>query len=347
MMKGFLMILKDKSPTKSNSPKIQAGEKQELDVAFYLRRAFKDHPQVFVFNDVKFKHNNETAQIDHLIVYTYGFILIESKSITGEVAINEHQEWSRSYRGKWQGMPSPIKQVELQVALLKSLVIDNAQHLLPKMFGKIQQNFGGREWHSLCAISSNAIINRDCMPKSLEDRLVKSEFITDKLLQIMKLPNSTPNALHFLSKNVRPWFSKESITRICKFLLEKNIAPTEQLITDTTSLNLTEPTPIYSGETKAEALSNSEQPRVINLQCKGCGSVNTLEAHSGRYGYYVTCSKCNTNTPMKAPCVQCEDVNTKVSKRKDAYSLICGSCENKALIVFDNSVALATATKEK
>ena len=116
------MILKDKTLVTTNSAKSKAGQKQELDVAFYLRRAFKDHPQVFVFNDVKFKHNGESAQIDHLIVYTYGFILIESKSITGEVAINQHQEWSRSYRGQWQGMPSPIKQVELQLALLKSLV---------------------------------------------------------------------------------------------------------------------------------------------------------------------------------------------------------------------------------
>lgn len=53
------MILKDKILTTSNSAKIQAGQKQELDVAFYLRRAFKDHPQVFVFNDLKFKHNDE------------------------------------------------------------------------------------------------------------------------------------------------------------------------------------------------------------------------------------------------------------------------------------------------
>ncbi|SFT64698.1 Nuclease-related domain-containing protein [Pseudoalteromonas sp. DSM 26666] len=332
------MILKDKALLTTTSAKIKAGQKQELDVAFYLRRAFKDHPQVFVFNDVKFKHNGESAQIDHLIVYTYGFILIESKSITGEVAINKHQEWSRSYRGQWRGMPSPIKQVELQLALLKSLIIDNAPHLLPKMFGKIQQNFGGREWHGICVISSNAIINRDNTPKALEERLVKSEFIADKLLDIMKLHASTPNALHFFSTNVRPWFSEESLVRICEFLLEQNIAPSTQLKPDAIASNLNEPSPIYQDESAAIAPITPEQPNIaneINLQCKLCNNQTTLKPRSGRYGYFFTCGECDTNTPMKTSCPQCSSANTKVSKRKELYSLVCGDCENTILFKFD------------
>jgi hypothetical protein len=296
-----------------------------------------------VFNDVKFKHNGETAQIDHLVVYTYGFILIESKSITGEVAINQHQEWSRSYRGQWQGMPSPIKQVELQLALLKSLVRDNASQLLPKMFGKLQQNFGGREWHSICAISSNAIINRENTPKTLEERLVKSEFIADKLLDIMKLPTSRPNALHFISTNTRPWFSEESLARICQFLLEQNITPATQLKPDLVTSSLNEESPVYLNKTatiaptsiasvaKDQACAINE----VNLLCKHCSSKTTLKARSGRYGYFVTCEECKTNTPMKMPCPRCTSTNTKVSKRKESYSLICGDCENTALFKFD------------
>jgi ssDNA-binding Zn-finger/Zn-ribbon topoisomerase 1 len=332
------MILKDKTLINSNSAKIQAGQKQELDVAFYLRRAFKNHSQVFVFNDVKFKHKGETAQIDHLIAYTYGFILIESKSITGEVTINEHQEWSRSYRGQWQGMPSPIKQVELQLALLRSLVIDNAPHLLPKLLSKLQQNFGGREWHSICAISSNAIINRNNTPKTLEERLVKSEFIADKLLDIMKLPASMPNALHFFSTNTRPWFSKESLARICEFLLEQNIAPSAPLKPGEKISRINEPSPVYQDESTAISPITQEQQNIaneINLQCKQCNNQTTLKPRSGRYGYFVTCGECDTNTPMKTSCPQCSSANTKVSKRKELYSLVCGDCENTALFKFD------------
>lgn len=334
------MILKDKILTTSNSAKIQAGQKQELDVAFYLRRAFKDHPQVFVFNDLKFKHNDETAQIDHLIVYTYGFILIESKSITGEVTINEHQEWSRSYRGNWQGMPSPIKQVELQLAVLKSLLRANAPLLLPKIFGKLQQGFGGREWQSVCAISSNAIINRDHTPKATQERLVKSEFIADKLLQMMKLPASAPNALHFLSTNVRPWFNEESLGKICQFILEKNISLSSQNHSNaTTQINELKPPyqqivthiePVIEAQTEPEVALSKE----IVLTCKQCNSSASLQPRSGRYGYFVTCGICEANTPMKAPCPQCSNAHTKASKRKDSYSLVCGNCDETVPIRF-------------
>jgi len=327
------MILKDKILTTSNSAKIQAGQKQELDVAFYLRRAFKDHPQVFVFNDLKFKHNDETAQIDHLIVYTYGFILIESKSITGEVTINEHQEWNRSYRGNWQGMPSPIKQVELQLAVLKSLLRANAPLLLPKIFGKLQQGFGGREWQSVCAISSNAIINRDHTPKATQERLVKSEFIADKLLQMMKLPASAPNALHFLSTNVRPWFNEESLGKICQFILEKNISPNLQE-PSYVSAKISESESFYDEALIATKQTITEQVKPksdlikeITLACKQCNSATNLLPLSGRYGYFVKCGNCSANTPMKSPCPECSSTNTKTSKRKENYSLVCKDCE--------------------
>ena len=62
------MILKDKVQTSSVSIKLDAGIKQEQDVAFYLRRAYKDRDNVMVFNDIRLSHGGESAQIDHLIV---------------------------------------------------------------------------------------------------------------------------------------------------------------------------------------------------------------------------------------------------------------------------------------
>ena len=46
------MILKTKSLQNTQTPQAIAGQKQEQDVAFYLRRAFKDHPEVLVINDL-------------------------------------------------------------------------------------------------------------------------------------------------------------------------------------------------------------------------------------------------------------------------------------------------------
>ncbi|MGI5309789.1 NERD domain-containing protein [Rheinheimera sp. WS51] len=174
------MILKEKTQTISSSAKLDAGIKQEQDVAFYLRRAYKDRDNVMVINDLRIEHDGEVAQIDHLIVYSYGFIVVESKSIRGEVSVNEHGEWSRSYKGQWSGMPSPIKQAELQLKLLKQYLCANTLQVIGKFLG-IQQGLGARCYDVFCAISSDAIIDRANATKEVADKLVKSEFIADAL----------------------------------------------------------------------------------------------------------------------------------------------------------------------
>ncbi len=211
------MILKDKTLQNAASPTAKAGQKQEQDVAFFLRRAFKDHKQVYVINDFKFTHNNETAQIDHLIVYTYGFVLIESKSIKGEVKVNGLGEWTRSLSNKWSGMASPIKQLELQQKLLREMLHANRESILGKLLGIKQQSFGMRCWDNVCAVSSNAIIDRDSMPNDVSKQLVKTEFLVDKLNEIMKLKTYAITKLnHF---DTRPDFNDEELKSITSFLM--------------------------------------------------------------------------------------------------------------------------------
>lgn len=328
------MIIKDKVIISSSSPRIKAGQKQELDVAFYLRRAFKDHDQVFVFNDIKLTHNNETAQIDHLIVHTFGFILIESKSITGEVTVNKYEEWSRSYNGKWNGMSSPIKQVELQKELLKKLLRDHDSALLDKVLGieKLQKSFGGRQWEHLCAISSNAIINRDDAPKHIAKKLVKSEFIVDTVTKLMNLSSSKPSPFTFFKAETRPWFNDEEITRVCDFFLQKGTAeklPEGKVLEKTESPQIKIDTDVI---TKAHGKEYAE----LQLKCKKCNTQNTLEPRWGKYGYFVNCSSCSINTPMKAPCTSCNSKKTRVNKKKEIYTLTCQDCEMSSQLIYKN-----------
>ena len=212
------MIIKDKQFTETQSIQQAAGDRQEKSVAFYLRREFKAHEKVLVFHDLNIYVDGEFAQIDHLIVYQFGFILIESKSITGEVNVNQAGEWSRSYKGKWSGIASPVKQVELQMKLLKALMAANAEKILGKLFGTLQTRFGGRKWDVLCAISSNAIIDREQAPKEISSKIIKSEFIVDKVLEIMNLPSKLKAKVGFLMDD-RAGFSDNELKRIGKFLI--------------------------------------------------------------------------------------------------------------------------------
>lgn len=217
--RNFKLIVKDKEIAYSSDIKQQAGHKQ--DVAFFLRSAFKDSKEIFVFNDIRIEHNGEVAQIDHLILYIYGFILIESQSITGEVKVNSNQEWSQSDNGKWSGIASPITQVELQQKLLREILWENRQKILTKkILGKLQQSFGGRCWNNICAVSNNAIEHQDNMPKTIAKQLVKSEFLVDSINKVMSLPlNRIAGLLDFKR---RPYFSAKDMENICSFLTNKH-----------------------------------------------------------------------------------------------------------------------------
>lgn len=337
------MIIKNKETTTSIDARQLAGDKQEQDVAFFLRRAFKDRKKIFVFNDLKIEHNDEVAQIDHLILYVYGFILIESKSVTGEVNVNADEEWSRSYNGKWSGIRSPIKQVELQQKLLRELLWENKKQLLPKkLFGKIQQSFGMRCWDNICAISSNAIAHRDTMPKTISKQLVKSEFLVDKINEVMNLPSNKVTDL--FSLNARPDFSANDMQSICSFLIArhqssssivKDIENNEQLVANTKVEQIIE-------QSHEEKNSPSEKIQTLNeivttnsitkLVCKKCNATDTLQAVWGKFGYYVKCSACETNTAMKRPCPSCSSKNTKVCKTKAHYHLECQDCNEHSEI---------------
>ncbi|MGK0272189.1 MAG: hypothetical protein ACI88H_002855 [Cocleimonas sp.] len=330
------MILKTKSPQNAQSPQAIAGLKQEQNVAFFLRRAFKDHPEVLVINDFKFSFNDETAQIDHLIVYPYGFVLIESKSIKGHVKVNKQQEWTRSYSKQWSGMPSPIKQVELQQDLFHELLDHHRLEIIGKFMG-IKQGFGGRCWNHLCVVSSDAIIDRNTMPKKVSDKLVKSEFLVDIVIEIMNLKNKFMRVVNLADS--RPYFNQKELDSIGQFIINQHIDSNGQPAEITPKVALTTtvaptvsqpmlvpvaqtPQPLKHPDIPAETTTDIQ----IILSCKHCGESNNIIPMYGKFGYYIKCNQCTKNTPMKQACPKCQSKNTKVKKQKETYSLNCQEC---------------------
>lgn len=335
------MIVKDKLQKAAVGVRQKAGDQQEQDVAFYLRRAFKDEDRVRVFHDLQLCYDGEFAQIDHLIVYTFGFIVIESKSIKGEVRVNAQAEWSRSYRQQWQGMPSPIKQAELQLRVLQDVLTNNDTKMLGTMLGFIQKGLGGRAYHVLCAISSDAIIDRNKAPKELAAKLVKTEFIADAVKDLMRLPKYLPTMLRVYDS--RPDFNAEELDSICSFLLTEHLKlrPEEQDLVRTAKSQpvgsikeadvqtvdlwqVTEKPKTVGTEPVKTAASSTAS--LVNGLCKHCQSWDQLSVHAGRYGYYLKCHICQKNTALKQPCTQCHSQQTKVRKEADKYQVQCESC---------------------
>lgn len=232
-MSKKLIVLEKVGPAPQGA-NLKAGHAAELRMAFYLRRAFAEAQDVFVFNDLLIERLGERAQIDHLVLHRYGFSIVESKSISESIHVNKHFEFSRSVAGESVGMRSPIEQARLQSQLLQSLLVDAAQELrTKKVFGLIQPTFDAQRFTIFVAISDEGIIEREIEVQ----QLLKAERVVGELSQLIERYGQTKGIGGFVKymttldrskakeledHHLGP-FSDEEMKGLVEFILRANI----------------------------------------------------------------------------------------------------------------------------
>jgi hypothetical protein len=322
------VILKENDAIASQDARLNAGSNHEKDVAYYLRREFADAADILILNDIRVEHAGEKAQIDHLILHPKGFLVIESKSVCGELKVNAEGEWSRSYKGQWMGIPSPIRQAEIQGALLRDWLSANRERFFDKL-PVIGKTLGvtGFDWQVLCAVSSNAILYRESMPRDVSDKVIKAEFIAVKVREI----TAGTGILSALVSS-KPLYSQKALNQLAGFILDQQSAWTPQ--------------PAFPAAAQAPRQPPVQQPAArqaapsTQLSCRKCGKCDQLTGLWGKFGYYVKCGHCQGNTPMKRNCPGCGSANTRVSKQGERFSLTCEDC-SQSILLFSNQGATA------
>lgn len=278
----------------------EAGRRHEQDVDFHLRRGLIGQDKIHLFKNLKFEVDGETAQIDHLLLHKYGFTIIESKSVYGEIRVNGSGEWSRSYKGDWYGIPSPIAQAENQQAILKQTLKTNADSLLGTLLG-VRKGFGGRKYDVLVAISSSAIIHREEMPKEINKATAKAEFLGSRVKDLVSGFGGILGATN-------AWFTDSELTAIRDFLAGHQ---QEIVRPETKEPEPSRPAPTPKQEATPKTAPHKAKPKpctpspksapatVSSLICKHCNNTEGLTEKPGRWGAYMTCPKCSKNTPVK------------------------------------------------
>lgn len=69
----------------------------ELVVSYFLDKL--DRSKYFVLNDITFKLNDRTTQIDHIVVSCYGIFVIETKNWKGSIYGGSKREYIYQYLG--------------------------------------------------------------------------------------------------------------------------------------------------------------------------------------------------------------------------------------------------------
>lgn len=325
-----------------------AGYEAEKQMAFYLRRAFGESKDVFVFNDLKIERNGEVSQIDHLVLHRFGFAIIESKSITGTVYVNKHGEFVREHGRNRKGMKSPIVQAKMQQDTLSKLLNDHKEQLRRKvLFGIHQARFGDERFAVYVAVADQGeIVRTGIDPPELfkADSIV--EAIRDRLrfhqqagglggfAQVMFASKEKSDQL--INAHLVP-FESDELEKITRFLHSRHIEPSSRQKNDTNT-NTTEhgevaptvhgePPPLPSVPTPPPIAKSRPTPPplpYVVATCRHCES-NAVQVRNGRFGYYFKCDHCQGNTAIKPKCDQCGKT-AKIQKKLKEFNVVCKEC---------------------
>lgn len=335
------MIVKELDAFVPQDKFAKAGRTAEEQMAFYLRRAFADDKKLHILNGLRLERDGDAAQIDHLIVHEHGMIIIESKSVTTRIQVNDHGEWAREFNGTLQGMPSPVQQAKRQSDFLRNYLEDHVELLLRKVLG-FQIHFTKMPIDVLVAISDSGIIDRSAN-NALEE-VCKADYAPDRIQNLLEKRRQANNLFNLTSKEVIYSFSEASLKRVLEFLLKHHrplTQPTSEptSVLETPKLKISSPasqtqatTPIPKPRLSPQSKEVSQSKKAVAAQpqsCQHCQSFNLLVEY-GKYGYYLKCAECSGNTSIKAVCSAC---NTKVKIRKSGKQFFaeCASCKTSAL----------------
>lgn len=350
------MILKSADPTTNGDRFSRSGRHAEEQMAHYLERAFGTRDDILVLNDLRLEKGQDAAQIDHLLLHRWGLVIIESKSVTDSVYVNEHGEWARQWNGRREGMGSPVLQAERQARFLRLYLEDHVETLLPKMLGVLQKRFGSMPVDVLVAISDKGIINR---AKGIDlPNVMKADQITDAA-RALYAKHRKGSSIFSMDFNEGYSLSTAEVDRIAAFLQEHHrpIHPQSppEVVRPLLVWEQTSPTPLWSDGDHAQSLrpqrsvsgsaasasvqvpaslTRGETSPVVHT-CRECGSGNLTVVY-GKYGYYFKCGACHGNTSIRPDCAQCA-VWEKIRKDGDRFFAECAVCRTSRLYYTNRS----------
>ena len=325
------MILKELDPASPTDPLAKSGRRAEEQMAFYLRREFAGDRDIRVIHDLRFIREGEVAQIDHLVVHRWGVVIVESKSVTSQVRINERHEWTRWWNGREHGMPSPVLQGERQGKLLRHLLNDHAEQVVGKMLGLVQVRFGFFPVDVVVAISDDGVIKQ---PKKAIPDVLKADQVPGRIRALIDFHRKDSSLLNMRASGSLS-VSAQEVENISHFLISQH-----QPLQQTTTISIPEPmmAPEIPLPAKAERLSETSPQQATSPACRQCGS-NQIFVEYGRYGYYFKCRECDGNTPIKVECLSCH-TKAKIRKSGMEFFVTCEACDSERAFWTNASAAV-------
>ncbi len=276
-------------------------------------------------------------------------MIVESKSVTSAVRINERDEWTRNWNGRWTGMPSPVLQARRQADFLRKALQDRREELMGKaIFGLVQKGFRALVIDVVVAISDSGVIqHRGQLPE-----VRKADQVVDRVRELMQ---EQAGLAHPLSRDPRSkdWgitFKPDEFVRVSAFLRSAHRDRVAQPVTSGVfSCEVPAPASGRHAPQSAGVSASAIRPAASQVDmavgpvntpapshsftCQKCASA-ALEVTYGKYGYYFKCLACEGNTRIELKCPLCGD-KARTRKSGPEFFAECAGCDS-SLLYFTN-----------
>lgn len=151
---------------------VSAGAANERDSAYFIDFRFGPTKNWMVLHDLRIEEAGRVAQIDHLLINRFlEFYVLESKSFSNGIAINELGEFNTWIGNRPVGIASPIEQNRRHMAVLDDLL--RALPMPTRLGIRIAPTL-----KSFVLVSDKANIKRPAKTKFDTDQVIKAEALS-------------------------------------------------------------------------------------------------------------------------------------------------------------------------
>lgn len=155
----------------------RAGMQAERDAAYEIDFNYGQSQNWVVLHDLRLEHSGRVAQIDHILMNRLlECYVLETKSFSEGVSINEYGEFTQFFMGRPRGIASPVEQNNKHILVLNSL-FGSASLPLPTRLGVSLRP----ACHGLVVVSRGARISRPRKEVPGVNSIVKMDQLSSRL----------------------------------------------------------------------------------------------------------------------------------------------------------------------
>lgn len=315
----------------------KAGFDAERNVAFKLKMAFGQSPDLLILNDLKVEFEDRvTAQMDHLIIHQHGIIIIESKSVAGNLVVEDNGQWIVWYGKTKRGRDNPIKQAKIQGQTLKNVLLKTATNEHTK------KAMDSLPIDVLVAFSTKNGGTFYAKDKQAYPEVCPDHALDDRINEIVSMRSKNAKVEDFsLSAAYRSRLAEHlvKIHKIYQKLTEPSNRPYANTVVADKPAKIEQKTSEYIATQKPKpetalgiiveaVLSTFFAESNFKHACRKCKS-NKLEIRFGK-NYYFKCLSCDENNRIDATCPKCKSL-LKIRKDKKQFFAECSACKTSEL----------------